>query len=140
MPSKATVVLVGHLGSAPELRYTQAGSAIAIFNIGVNDGKRTGEGEFQEHTSWYRVAAFGRNADAASAAEKGNLVQVIGRLSTSIWLPSDDREPRVNLDVAADSFMLLERKPESDGPQPQRQAPRAQAGGEFASDLDDIPF
>jgi len=127
MPQAANITLVGHLAADPETRYSQGGTAIANLRIPVNDGrpKRDGQG-FEEHTSWYRVTLFGKQAEKmAERGHKGMLVQVIGKLSTSIWIP-DSGEPRVNLDVEASSFLILERSG-AESREPGRQASLADA-------------
>ena len=142
MPSRAHVVLVGHLGSDPEERFTHSGSKVVSLSIGVNDGRKGASGEWEDHSSWYRVSVFGRDAEKLAEARKGTLVQVTGRLSTSLWEPTDGKKPRVNLDVMADSVLLLERSTRDEETAPRkaaapRQAPRRQ---ETTDDLEDLPF
>ncbi len=54
------VILVGHLGRDPEVRYTADGRAVANFNIATSDewtDKDTGEKK--QRTEWHRIVAWG---------------------------------------------------------------------------------
>ncbi|MGH2537390.1 MAG: single-stranded DNA-binding protein [Candidatus Promineifilaceae bacterium] len=52
-------IIVGNLGGDPELRYLPDGTAVANFSVAVN--QRRGQ---EEITTWFRVAAWGKLADA----------------------------------------------------------------------------
>ena len=57
------VILVGNLGNDPEIRYTQAGAAIATISVATSEtwkDKQTGQP--QERTEWHRVVFFNRLA------------------------------------------------------------------------------
>jgi single-strand DNA-binding protein len=100
MPSSARVILVGHLAADPEKRFLSDGRPMVNIRVPVNDDRKT------DHTSWYRVTIFGRDAEfVAERATKGQLVQVIGRLTTGIY--EGDKGAKVNLDVVADTVLLL---------------------------------
>ena len=74
MPSSAIVILVGHIGRDPELKFTSSGLAIASSSIAV----KTGYGE-RERTTWYNLDIFGKQAERFHEwINKGQLVQVIG--------------------------------------------------------------
>ena len=53
------VILIGRLGSDPEVRYTQDGSAVASFSIATSDEWKDKEsGEKKERTEWHRIVAW----------------------------------------------------------------------------------
>lgn len=80
------VTLVGRLGRDPETRDLESGSTVANLSVATKDyaGKQA-DGSPKEETSWHRVTAWNRLADAAHALRKGDLVLVQGvlRYSTS---------------------------------------------------------
>jgi single-strand DNA-binding protein len=71
------VILVGRIASAPELRYTPSGSAVAQLRLATNEGE---EPQFHQLSAWGKLAEF-----AASYLKKGRLLYVEGRLHWSSW-------------------------------------------------------
>lgn len=60
------VILVGNLGSDPEIRYMPSGTAVANFNVATTDTWRDKQsGEQREHTEWHRIVLKGRLAEVA---------------------------------------------------------------------------
>src|SRR5271157_2980557 len=57
------VMLIGNLGSDPEIRYSQQGTAIAQFSVATTERWTDKGGELQEHTEWFAVKTFGRRAE-----------------------------------------------------------------------------
>lgn len=76
------VILVGLVGKDPEVRYSQAGTAIATFSLATKDqykDKRTGEKI--EKTSWHNCVAFGKNGELAGEyVRKGAKLYIDGSL------------------------------------------------------------
>ena len=61
------VILIGHLGRDPELRYMQNGSPVASLNIATSRRwKNKQTNEMVEETEWHRVSVFGVQADRKS--------------------------------------------------------------------------
>ena len=76
------VMILGHLGRDPELRYTPQGTPVATFTVAANRRWTGDEGQRHEETIWFRVSAFGRLADVAyQYLRKGMRVYVEGRLT-----------------------------------------------------------
>ena len=60
------VILIGNLGTDPELRYTPSGSAVANFSVATSDRWRDKTtGEQQERTEWHRIVCFNRLGEIA---------------------------------------------------------------------------
>lgn len=80
------VILVGRLGSDPEVRYTQGGSAVANFNVATNEVWTDKSGQKQERTEWHRVVVWGKQAELAKQyLTKGRQVYLEGKLQTRQW-------------------------------------------------------
>ena len=80
------VILIGRLGSDPDVRYTAEGSAIASFNIATNEPIKTPEGTWEERPEWHKIVAFGKTAELCGTyLNKGKLVYVEGKLKTDQW-------------------------------------------------------
>jgi single-strand DNA-binding protein len=101
------VTIVGYLGRDPELRYTPQGTAVCNFSVATTEKRRNARGETEEHTIWFRVAAWGRQAEVANEyLAKGRQVYVEGRLRLEEYT---DREgnPRTSAEVNAGDIHFL---------------------------------
>lgn len=84
------VILIGNLGAAPEIRFTQAGDPVATFSLATGEVWKDKEGKKQEQTEWHRIVAFRRMAEICSELlEKGTKIYLEGRLQTRKW---DDKD------------------------------------------------
>lgn len=79
-------MLIGNLGAAPEVRYTQDGTPVATFSIATTERWKDSNGEKQEHTEWHRIVAWRRLAEVCGEFLKiGSKVYVEGKLQTRKW-------------------------------------------------------
>jgi single-strand DNA-binding protein len=130
------VLLVGNIGSDPELRSTNGGTDVASFSHGTSRPKRDGEGRTYKDesgftakdTEWHRVTCFnGLGRVVSQHAGKGMLVSVKGRIHNSKWTDKEGIE-RYGYEIIADDVQFLGR-------------PRRQVGTEEASEEDsDLPL
>jgi single-strand DNA-binding protein len=60
------ITIVGYLGRDPELRYTPQGTAVCNLSVATTEKRRNARGETEEHTIWFRVSAWGRQAEVAA--------------------------------------------------------------------------
>ncbi len=140
------VILIGNLGSDPEMRYTPNGAAVCDFRMAVNRRYTTSEGEQREETDWFRVTAWGRLAEQVNQyLQKGRRTYVEGRISSSAYT---DREgqPRASLEVTAEKVLFLDPRAapydESGSAPPERSsatAPAQSGSGESAPAGDGAP-
>ena len=80
------VMIIGHLGADPELRYTQSGSPVTTLRIATDESYTDRDGNRVERTEWHRVVVFQRAAENCNQyLRKGSLVYVEGKLSTRKW-------------------------------------------------------
>jgi len=101
------VILVGHLGSDPETRFTTAGNAVATFNIATNESWKNSEGNYEDKTEWHRCVLFGKLAETAKdILNKGQLIYMEGRLRTRQWEDKDNVK-RYTTEVVGDMFTML---------------------------------
>lgn len=99
------VVLVGRLTRESELRYTQAGTAVARFSIAVNRRKRSGD-KWEDEVSFIDCVVWGKQAETLNPyLEKGKQVCVQGELRQNRW--EQDGQPRSKLEVVAVNLQLL---------------------------------
>ncbi len=105
------VMIIGNLGSDPEMRYTPSGRAVTQFNVAVNQSTKNQQtGEWVEETDWFRVTIWGDRAERmAESLKKGNKVFVEGRFRTREF-EGRDGQKRTSLEITADSIVNLERR------------------------------
>lgn len=110
----AKVLIAGHLGQDPEMRYTPSGSAVTNFSVATNRVWNNAEGEKQEETVWFRVSCWNRLAEITNEyLQKGRAVLIEGRLRPDpntggprIWT-GNDGEPRANFELTASTVKFL---------------------------------
>src|SRR5262245_65955097 len=146
-------LIIGNLGRDPEMRYTPSGQAVTQFTVAVNRNYKDAQGERQEETEWFRVVAWGQQAEfAAEYLRKGAKVFVEGRIQTRQW-EGQDGQKRYTTELVANTIQNLERRPRDDAGFPgdaggsQEPRPRPQAAGgaqrqpeQPEPDYDALPF
>ena len=137
------IILVGNLGRDPELRYTAQGTPVCSFSMATNERRKDRNGEMQDHTTWFRVTLWNRQAETASQyLQKGRQVYIEGRLRVEEYIDRDGK-PRQSLEVTASDMQFIGGRGDE---QFAERAASANAGGGSSSeppgDLsdDDIPF
>ena len=101
--SDNTITLAGNLTRDPELRFTNTGKPTCSFGLAVNRRYRV-DNDWQEHTSFFNVVAWGSLAENATASlAKGNRVIVTGRLEQRSW-DTEDGDKRTAVEVVADDI------------------------------------
>lgn len=139
MASVNKVILVGHLGRDPEVRYTEDDKAIANISVATSESWKDKSGEKQEKTEWHRVAFFGKLADVVGQyLVKGSQVYVEGRLQTRKWQDKDGQD-RYTTEIIADRMQMLGGKGQAAQEEPAAEKP-AKGPGKFDELEDQIPF
>ncbi len=144
------VILVGHLGKDPELRYAQSGTAVANATIATTERRKNREGEWDDHTEWHRLVFFGKTAETlARYCKKGKQLYVEGSLQTRNWDDKETGQKRYMTEIRVNQMVMLGRAGDSgsaggdfSGPEINQDKPEPKAattGGGFEDD-DDLPF
>ena len=145
------VIIVGNLGSDPEVRYGNNTSAWAKLNVATSESWRDkATGEQREKTEWHNVVGGGKLAEVAGEyLRKGSQVYLEGQLRTRKWKDQSGQE-RYTTEVVVQGFngvmqMLGGRaqggQPQSGGQPHQPQHQPQQQYSEPPMDFDDdIPF
>lgn len=108
------ILLLGNLGSDPEVRFLPSGKQTAQFSLATNRKYKL-EGQIREETEWFQVVAFGRLAEIASEyLKKGKQVFVEGRMRTRTWLDNDQKK-HYRTEVIVEGLRLIGAKPNGDG-------------------------
>lgn len=109
MPSLNKVLLIGHLGKDPEVRYTGGGKAVANFSLATTESFKDSSGERQKQTEWHHIVVWGKQAEIAQQyLKKGGLVFVEGRIQSREW--EKDGQKRTAAEIIASNFRMLGEK------------------------------
>lgn len=101
------VIIIGHVGRDPELRYTPSGRPVASFSVAVGRTWTSSEGERHEETEWFNVVAWGTLAEICKThLLKGHQVYVEGRLQTRSW-EDDNGKKHFRTELVANEMILL---------------------------------
>jgi single-strand DNA-binding protein len=163
----ANITIVGNLGRDPETRYTPNGRMNVALNVAVSHRFRDQSGQQQERTNWFRVTAWGTQAENLDRMAqqgwlvKGRTVFIAGRFEAREYT-GNDGALRTSLDITANEVQLVGPRPDGEGGSSfgggsyggsqqgaaagSRQQGNAGSSGEQFDDLpdsgdvDDIPF
>lgn len=129
------VTIMGNLGDAPEVRYTQSGKAVCNFSVAVNEGTRE-----KPNTTWFRVVAWEKTAELCGEyLNKGSQCLVNGRMQVRKYEDKEGVE-RQAWELVANTVRFVGSKRESDDePRRDRQERRTRKPDIPFGD-DDIPF
>jgi len=104
-------MLIGNLGSEPEVRSTTGGTRVATLSVATSRQWNSQSGERQEKTEWHRVVLWNnKGSGLADLAEKymkkGDRIYVEGRIEYRTW---EDREgkTRYTTEIIAREVIML---------------------------------
>jgi single-strand DNA-binding protein len=108
------LIIVGHLGRDPEMRYTPSGQAVTNFSVATSRKWTGSDGQQQEETVWFRVSVWGKQAETCNQyLSKGRLVMCEGRMTVDketggprIWTDQNGT-PRANYEMSAYDVKFL---------------------------------
>jgi single-strand DNA-binding protein len=101
------VMIIGHLGRAPEMRFTPNGVSVANFSVACDRSWKSADGVMRTETEWFNVVCWGNLAEIAKEKlTKGNLVYIEGRLQSRIWQDKEGKKHHAIEIVARELLML----------------------------------
>ena len=132
------VLIIGNLGSDPEIKYTKAGDPVANLSIATSESwKDKNSGDLQEKVEWHRVVMFSRLAEIAEQyLKKGSKVFVEGKLQTRKWQDQEGKD-RYTTEVVAKEMTMLDSRSTS---QAQEDSPKVESEKPKDDFEEDIPF
>lgn len=156
------VILVGNVGSDPEVKYTQGGMAITTLSLATTSVRKDRDGNQQEKTEWHRVKLFGKLGEITGEyVRKGRQIYVEGRIEYGSY--EKDGVKHYTTDIIADEMQMMGGDSQRDdqeqrrgggsqqparggggggsrGGAPQRQQPAQRRQPEQQRPFDDMPF
>jgi len=130
-------ILIGNLGTDPEVRYTQGNQAVCNFRLATNESWTDKAGTKQDRTEWHTVVAWGRTAETVGKyLRKGGQVYVEGRIQTRQW--EKDGQKRTATEIVASRVLFLGG--ERQGGEPSRSEPSEPSEPAYQGSDMDMPF
>jgi single-strand DNA-binding protein len=109
------ITIVGYLGRDPELRYTPQGTAVCKLSVATTERRKNAAGEPEEHTTWFRVTVWGRQAELANEyLSRGRQVYIEGRLRLEEYT-NREGNPRISPEVNATDIQFLGQRSDAAG-------------------------
>lgn len=150
------VILIGNLGSDPEVRHLSSGSVVANFNIATSESYNNKNGERVTQTEWHRIELWDGLAKVAEQyLKKGQTVYIEGKLKTENWQDNDGNNRTTTRIRGLNMTMLGGGKSGGDqsgggeyqkapqqAPAPSTSTPNAPAtpAAQAEDETDDLPF
>ncbi len=139
------VILVGHVGHDPEVRYLDNSTPVSTIRLATSDVYKNKNGERVTTTEWHNVVLWRGLAEIAEKyIKKGSQIYIEGRLRTRSW-EDKDKNKRYTTEVVADVLQLLGKRAD-DGMTPGQQGSQADTGTIEKSSIEepdvnnDLPF
>ena len=149
------MLVIGNVGTDPEMRYTPNGNPVTSFRLATSRSYTDRDGERQQDTEWFTIVAWNQLAEQCNQyLTKGRRAYVEGRLKSHSW-EGPDGKTRFRNEIIANRVLFLDRAPtaslaEGDSPvgdQPGGDNPVAdQPGGDNpvadqpSAEPEDLPF
>lgn len=132
------VILVGHVGKEPEVRYLDGGVAVARLTLATNDSYKNKEGKKIEQTEWHNLVLWRGLAEIAEKyVRKGSHLYIEGKIRTRTY--GEENNKKYFTEIIADNMQML-GGPRVDSNGHQNNEPPATAN--IATDVptEDLPY
>ncbi len=139
------VILIGNLGSDPDVRYMDGNRVVANFSLATNESYTDKEGNKITQTEWHRVEMWDGLAKIAEKyLKKGKLIYLEGKIKTDRWTDKEGNE-KFTTRIRANSMQMLggaeSTKSTNEGEHLNEGQSHSQDSSENSSDeINDLPF
>lgn len=117
MASFNRVILIGHVGKDPEVRFTQSGEAVASLSLATSEKWTGKDGQKQERTEWHRLEVWGKTAQVVrDYVKKGDPLCVEGSIRYEEWVDKDGQK-RNTTKIRVNNVQLLGSRRDGGGRQ-----------------------
>lgn len=109
------VMIIGHVGREPEMRYTPSGRPVTTFTVATNRSWNSADGEHHSETEWFNVVTWGSLAEVCKQhLSKGLQVYIEGRLQSRRWEDAENVR-HTSVEIVANEMMILGERKETSG-------------------------
>jgi len=135
------VMLIGHLGKDPELKYTEKGTAYCNFSIATDESYKDENGNKVERTEWHNIITWRKLAEICQQyLKKGSKIYCEGKLQTDSY--EKDGVKRYSTKIVMTDMAMLDSKGGGSAPGSSDKVSdvASKPAGSTAGDDDDLPF
>ena len=101
------LTVIGFTGQDADFRFTSNGTPVTTLSVATKESWKDAAGDWQGHTKWHRIVAFGKLAEYAKTLVKGTHVMVQGSLRS--WEYDKDGVSHRLSELRADTIAKLDR-------------------------------
>ncbi|MFZ7145677.1 MAG: single-stranded DNA-binding protein [Bacteroidota bacterium] len=132
------VILVGHVGKDPEVKYLEGGVALARFPLATSESYKNKEGQKIETTEWHNIVLWRGLAEIVEKyVRKGKMVYIEGKIKTRQY--GDENNKKYITEIVAEEMTML-GGPRTDNPEPAASTQSAPEMAVTSAPADDLPF
>lgn len=132
------VIIVGRLGSDPEVKTINGGNTVAKLSVATSENWTDKQGQKQERTEWHRVVVWSKLAELCGKyLSKGRQVYIEGRIQTRSWDDETSGQKKYSTEIVANTVQFLGGNPAGGAPT-DHGADYGGIGGDMSTQ--DIPF
>lgn len=108
------VIIVGNLGSDPEIRSMQNGDLVAVINVATSESWiDKNSGEKKENVQWHRIVFYRRQAEICQQyLKKGSKVYVEGSFHTRKWEDPKTHQIKYAMEIRGSVLQMLDSRPQ----------------------------
>jgi single-strand DNA-binding protein len=135
------VMLIGHLGKDPELKYTEKGTAYCNFSIATDESYKDENGNKVERTEWHNIITWRKLAEICQQyLKKGSKIYCEGKLQTDSY--EKDGVKRYSTKIVMTDMAMLDSKGSgsTSGSSDKVSEVSSKPAGNTTGDDDDLPF
>jgi single-strand DNA-binding protein len=132
------VMIIGNVGTDPEMRFTPNGNPVTSFRVATSRTFQQ-DGQRKQETEWFTVTTWNKLAESCNQyLSKGKRVYVEGRLRSRTW-EGQDGTKRTQIEIVAERVLFLDRQATKGGPEMEGAATTPAAVDE-PEGAEDLPF
>jgi len=133
------VILVGHVGKDPEVRYLEGGVAVAKFSLATTEVYKNKEGKKVEQTEWHNIVLWRNLAEVVEKyVKKGQLLYIEGKIRTRTY--GEENNKKYFTEVVADTMTMLGGKRDENAMRIESKPVEAPLPAVATEAGDDLPF
>jgi len=103
------IMVIGNVGTDPEMRYTPNGNPVTSFRLASSRGYTSADGERRQDTEWFTIVAWNQLGEQCNQyLAKGRRAYVEGRIRSHSW-EGQDGQTRFRNEIVADRVLFLDR-------------------------------
>ncbi|NJP06953.1 MAG: single-stranded DNA-binding protein [Chloroflexaceae bacterium] len=105
------VMIIGRLGTDPDMRYTPGGNPVTTFRVASSRQWKDSSGEVREVTEWFSIVTWNKLAQICNHhLSKNTRVYLEGRLQTRSWEDQQTGQTRYKTEIVASDMIILDQR------------------------------